>query len=148
MMQNTCPGCGAILTGERTCQSTFDEFLVLEFTDPGYGAVHMLTVACFMIQHGQYSDQGLVWIEQRLRNHLENGVSTEQIRKQAAVEASQDQRSWKVTRAAGDPPQRKVDWSMTIIDVAAGYHDADSYCALVRQWARTTLREMKPLVLS
>jgi hypothetical protein len=60
MMPDTCPDCGATWDADRTCQSVFDEFLVLEFADAGYGAMHMLTVACYMIQHGRYSDAGLV----------------------------------------------------------------------------------------
>ena len=45
---SNCPECGA---PENLCQARFDEFLVLEFTDAGYGAVHHLTVAAFMVQH-------------------------------------------------------------------------------------------------
>ena len=45
---SNCPECGA---PDNLCQTRFDEFLVLEFTDAGYGAVHHLTVATFMVQH-------------------------------------------------------------------------------------------------
>lgn len=31
----------------------------------------------------------------------------------------------------------KVAWSMTIADVAAQMHDAESYCKLIEQWGRT-----------
>ena len=58
-MRSTCTECGAALD-ETTCQSIFDSFLVLEFSEAAYGAVHMLTVACFMIQYRRYSDEGLV----------------------------------------------------------------------------------------
>lgn len=80
MSTNTCPGCGAVYQNNLTCESVFDDFLVLEFTDAAYSEVHLLTVACYMIQHGQYSDDALVWIEQRLRDHLEKGIPAEQIR--------------------------------------------------------------------
>jgi hypothetical protein len=43
-----CPECGA---PETLCQTRFDEFLALEFTDSGYGAVHHLTVTAYMLQH-------------------------------------------------------------------------------------------------
>lgn len=62
MNANTCPECGATWLEDSTCQSVFDEFLVLEYSDPAYGEVHFLTVVCFMIQHGRYSDEALVWI--------------------------------------------------------------------------------------
>lgn len=146
MIPNTCPQCGASLQEDRTCESVFNEFLVLEFTDPGYGSVHMLTVACYMIQHGKYTDGGLVWMAQTLRDYLENGKPVEQIRQQAAKETSQGKRGWKVMRGPGDPPQGKVGWSMTIVDVARRYQDAESYRDLITQWARVTLEEMQPLL--
>ncbi len=41
----------------------------------------------------------------------------------------------------------KVAWTITIADVASQMYDSDSYCKLVRQWGRTTLKEMDPLVM-
>ncbi len=141
-MPGTCLECGAILGEESSCQEIFDQFLVLEFSDPAYGAVHFLTVACFMIQHGRYSDEGLAWIAEKLREYLEDGVSIDQIRRQAAQEAGPSRRSWKVMRQASSPPLPKIAWSMTIADVARQYRDAESYCALIQQWARVTVKEM------
>jgi len=145
-MPNTCPECGAIYHDELTCEEVFNQFLALEFSDPRYGAVHFLTVACYMIQHGRYSDEGLVWIAQRLRDYLERGIPADQIARQAAKETGQGQRDWKVNRRPGDPPQKKVAWSMTIAEVVEQYQDAEAYCAAITQWARITLQEMQPLV--
>jgi hypothetical protein len=140
----TCPECGAVYQEETSCQEIYENFLVLEFTDPGYGAVHFLTVACFMVQHGRYSDAGMAWIEQKLRAHLEEGVPVEQIRWQASAEADQSKRGWKVTRSADDAPLPKIAWSMTIADVAGNYRDAGEYQEKIRQWARVTRKEMRP----
>lgn len=52
-MSNGCSECGAVFNETNSCQAFFDSFQVLEFTDPGYNEVHMLTVACFMIRHGR-----------------------------------------------------------------------------------------------
>jgi len=145
-MPDTCPECGAEFREGLTCQSVFEQFLALEFTDPGYGEVHLLTVACFMIQHERYSHEGLSWIEQRLRDHLEGGMPVSLIRQGAAKDVNQEQRDWKVTRRPGDPPQAKIAWSMTILDVALNYQDAESYREWVKKWARLTLQEMKPLL--
>lgn len=145
-MSSTCPDCGAVHVGETSCQSIFDKFLALEFTDPGYGEVHMLTVACFMIQHGRYSDEGLHWIADKVRLHLEEGIPFQEIRRQVVGETDQAKRSWKVTRRPEDPPQPRIAWSMTIADVDASYRDAESYRELIRQWARNTLTEMQPLL--
>jgi hypothetical protein len=65
MLRETCPNCGAHYKNNLNCQSVFNEFLALEFTDPDYGVVHMLTVVCYMIQHGQYTDEALVWIDKK-----------------------------------------------------------------------------------
>ncbi len=150
-MTTTCPECGARLESETTCQSIFDDFLVLEFTDPAFGEVHMLTVACYMIQHNRYSDPGLVWISKTLRENL-TGAKIEQIRRQANQEVSQGSRSWKITRQPNDPPLPPIAWSTTIADVAArsrgadGLPDAERYCSQVREWAKSTLEEMQPLI--
>ena len=145
-MPNVCPDCGAVYTGDLTCRSIFDKFLVLEGTDLGYGRVHMLNVACYMIQHGQYSDDALVWIEQQLRNNLEKGIPQEQIRRSAARMAGQSRRTWKITRRPEDPPQAKIAWSMTIADVAPFADDPERYCQKMKEWARVTLDEMQPLI--
>lgn len=143
-MLNSCPDCGAILNEGTSCQSIFDSFLTLEFIDPTYGAVHMLTVACFMIQHMRYSDAALNWIEKKLRANLDEGIPAERIRQLAADETNQHRRTWKVTRRPEDPQLQKINWSMTIADIALKYQDAKSYTELVKQWARITLHEMKP----
>jgi hypothetical protein len=65
MLRQTCPNCGARYKNNLNYQSVFNEFLALEFTDPDYGVVHMLTVVCYMIQHGQYTDEALVWIDKK-----------------------------------------------------------------------------------
>jgi hypothetical protein len=147
-MPNVCPECAAILDEDTSCQAIFEAFLVLEYTDPGYGEVHMLTVACFMIQHGRYSDEALVWMAQKLRAYLEEGVSAEQLRQQATKEADQGKRTWKVTRQPDARKLPEIAWSMTIADVAAHYQDAGSYRDLVRQWAWSTLQEMRPFISS
>ncbi|WP_240419403.1 DUF5946 family protein [Paenibacillus periandrae] len=143
-MSETCTKCGAVHTGEKTCESIFSEFLALEFTDPGYGRVHFLTVACYMIQHVGYSDELYVWMQAALRKYLEEGHTTEMIR-QDAVQGPGSTKG--IRRLADAPPLPKVAWSMTIADVAAQMHDAESYCKHIEQWGRTTLQEMGPLVL-
>ena len=43
-----CPECGA---PAGKCESRYHECLVKEFSEPGYGAVHHLTVSAYMLQH-------------------------------------------------------------------------------------------------
>jgi len=141
-MTSTCPECGALLPAETSCQAIFDTLLNLEYSDPEYGQVHLLIVACFMIQHGRYSDEALVWIEQTLRDYLEGGMTIAQVRHKAARETRPGRRLWKVNRSPGAAPLPRIAWSMTIADVASSVQDASSYRLGVEQWARLTLQEM------
>jgi hypothetical protein len=144
IVSTTCAKCGAVLAEGQTCQAIFDEFMALEFTDPGYGRVHFLTVACYMIQHGGYSDEAYVWMQSALRSYLEEGYTAEMVRRNAARGPG---RTKGIRRPAEAAPLPKVPWSMTIADVAARMQDAESYCKLIEQWGRTTLQEMGPLVM-
>lgn len=143
-MIKTCDKCGAVLTDGRTCKSIFDEFMALEFEDPVYGRVHFLTVACYMVQHEGYSNDAYEWVHSALRSYLEEGYTSEQIRQAAARGPG---RTKGIRRQANASPIPKVAWSMTIADVALQMQDAESYCTLIEQWGRTTLREMGPLIL-
>jgi len=101
MPGNSCPECGAILTDDLTCESTFNKFLALEFTDTEYGAVHLLTVTCYMIQHNQYSNESLIWAGQMLNDYLVRNIPVEKIRKQTSQTASQEYRNWKIRAQKG-----------------------------------------------
>lgn len=144
-MTSACPECGAQLEDGTTCQSIFDSFLALEFSDPAYGEVHFVTVACFMVQHGRYSDAALAWIQPKLRAYLEEGLPVSELRRQAAGETNNADRDWKVLRAAQDRPLPKVAWQVTITDVAAHAGEAQSYCAWVRRWGASVLQQMEAL---
>ncbi|WP_373459758.1 DUF5946 family protein [Paenibacillus harenae] len=140
---DTCNKCGAELSQEKTCESIFNEFMALELTFPSYGRVHFLTVASYMVQHEGYSDEMYVWAQSALRRHLEEGYPTELIR----LDMARGPRNIKgIQRPMNAIPLPKVAWTMTIADVASQMHDFDSYCKLVEQWGRTTLKEMGPLV--
>ena len=127
-----------------TCESIFGEFMSLEFTDPSYGQVHFLTVACYMIQHHHYSDEAYVWIQSALMHYLEKGRSSEKIRLDAAQGPG---RTKGIRRPSDAPLLPRVAWSMTIADVAAQVSDAESYRSLIHDWGLLTLNEMEPLVL-
>jgi hypothetical protein len=142
-MSETCALCGAVLPEGSTCQTIFDEFLALEFADPAYGQVHFLTVACFMIQHGGYSDEGYAWIKSTLRDYFDNNLTGPQLLRLAAEGTDNSVRNWKVKRQSDEPPLPKIAWSMTVADVARNMHDAESYCEQMRQWGRATLQDME-----
>lgn len=150
MSLESCQDCGARWGDAGNCEEIFGSFLVHDYTDPGYGEVHALTVAAYMVQHRRYSDEGLRWIAKQLNAVLYDGVSSAELREIARADARRPEkpgesgRTWKVTRPANAPALPLIAWSMTIVDVAALAHDAASYRAAVRGWAAVTLREMTP----
>lgn len=139
-MSDQCAECGAMLPSESTCQTIFDEFLSLESTNKVYGEVLDLTVACFMIQHGRYSDSALTWMQSKLRADLD-----EQPGQGAAPGLDDATRIWKFTRQADERPLPKIAWSMTIVDVTQSIQDPEKYCEQVKQWAQATLKQMDGL---
>ena len=141
-MTSNCPTCGASWENNPSCQEIFDEFLALEFSNLAYGKVHMLTVACFMIQHQRYSDKALVWIQRNLCAVLENGTSPSDIRHQMTSDVEQGKRTWKIERQPDEPALPHIEWSITIADIYAHKDDPADYCAWVEKWARTTLKEL------
>lgn len=141
-MSERCAECGAILPEGKTCKEIFDELQLLEIYDPAHYQVHFLSVACFMIQHGRYSDEALAWIHEKLRVYLDQELTHEQLRRLIANETSNASRKWKILRQPGAAPLPKTEWSMTIIDVVKDAPDAETYCKQVRRLARVTLEQM------
>jgi hypothetical protein len=96
-----CPECGA---SETLCQTRFDEFLVLEFTDAGYGAVHHLTVTAYMIQHSsKLTREG--WLHERglLHEFLVENKPPAFIRKQNRDLVDSGKRTFKIKSRDGKP---------------------------------------------
>lgn len=49
-----CASCGAdVLGGSDGCNKLFDEILIREYGDPRYGAVHLLSVDAYVLQHSE-----------------------------------------------------------------------------------------------
>ncbi len=136
-----CPECGA---PDTLCQTRFDEFLVLEFTDAGYGAVHHLTVAAYMLQHSSnMTREG--WLHERelLREFLIEKKSPEFIRKQNKDLVDSGKRTFKFKSKDGKPVINKSTWTKTILDVRT--ENAEVYCADVTAWARAVLDEAETI---
>ncbi len=136
-----CPECGA---PDNLCQTRFDEFLALEFTDPGYGAVHNLTVATFMLQHSsRMSREGWLYERELLREFLVEGKSPDLIRQQNKDSVDSGKRTFKFKSKDGKPVISKTAWKKTILDVRA--ENAEVYCEDIAAWARSALEEAERL---
>lgn len=137
----TCPECGA-----ENCESRFNEFLALEFTDAGYGAVHHLTVTAYMLQHSsKLTREG--WLHERelLREFLVENKPPAFIRKQNKDLVDSGKRAFKIKSRDGLPVINKASWTKTILDVRTG--NAEVYCADVSGWARAVLGEAEIILL-
>ena len=136
-----CPECGA---PDNLCQTRFDEFLVLEFTYAGYGAVHHLTVAAHMLQHSsKLTREG--WLHERelLREFLVENKPPAFIRKQNKDLVDSGKRKFKIKSRDGLSVINKTTWAKTILDVRT--ENAEDYCEDVTAWARSALEDVQGL---
>jgi hypothetical protein len=138
-----CPECGAPPRRGLTCRQQWDELLALEFSDPRAAPVHLLTVACYQLQHPRTFPLNAA-ARQQLRELLEDVVIRG--RPVAAVRDAMQRRFDGPTRVEvqGDdqhaPPQGV--WTMTVRQV--GDADPDAHVASVRRWAESVCRECAP----
>ncbi len=132
-----CPECCA---PDQLCQSRFDEFLVLEFTDAGYGAVHHLTVTAFMIQHSsRMTREGWMYERELLREFLIENKPPSYIRKQNKDRVDSTKRTFKIKSRDGKRIIEKSTWKKTILDVRT--ENAEVYCEDITSWARSVLED-------
>ena len=136
-----CPECGA---AEALCKTRFDEFLVLEFTDAGYGAVHHLTVAAYMLQYSsQLTREGWLYERELLREFLVENKPPAFIRKQNKDKVDSGKRSFKIKSKTGRPVISKTARTKTILNVRTD--SAEIYCADVTEWANSALEDVEGL---
>jgi len=134
-----CPECGA-----GNCQARFDEFLVLEFTDAVYGAVHHLTVAAYKLQHSsKLTREGWLHMRWLLKEFLVENKSPAFIRKQNKDLVDSGKRKFKIASKDGRPVISKTTWTKTILDVQVD--SAQVYCDDVTVWARSALKDVEGL---
>jgi hypothetical protein len=132
-----CPECGA---RDGLCQTRFDEFLALEFSDLRYGAVHNLTVATFMLQHSsRMSKEGWRYERDLLREFIVEKKSPSLIRQQVKDSVDSGKRRFTFKSKDGVPVIQKSTWTKTILDVRA--ENAKVYCEDINAWARSVLEE-------
>jgi hypothetical protein len=125
-------------------RSPFDEFLVLEFTDAGYGAVHHLTVAAYMLQHSsKLTREGWLYERELLREFLVEKKPPAFIRKQNKDKVDSGKRDFKIKSKTGQPVISKSTWTKTILDVRTD--SAETYCADVIAWAKSVLADVEGL---
>ncbi|HET6823782.1 MAG TPA: DUF5946 family protein [Anaerolineales bacterium] len=136
-----CPECGA---PDPLCKERFDEFLILEFTDAGYGAVHHLTVAAYMVQHSsKMTREGWLFERNLLKEFLVENKSPEFIRKQNKDVVDSGKRKFKLKSKTGIPVIDKTTWTKTILDVRT--ENTEVYREDINAWAKSVLEEAQQL---
>ena len=136
-----CLECGA---PDILCQTRFDEFLILEFTDAGYGAVHHLTVATFMVQHSsKMTREGWMYERELLKEFLIENKPPQLVRKQMKDTVDSGKRKFKIKSTTGLPVIDKTTWTKTILDVRV--ENAEDYCEDINAWARSVLEDAQGL---
>lgn len=136
-----CLECGA---ADRMCESRFDEFLALEFSDMGYGEVHNLTVATYMLQHSsKLSLEGWLYERDLLREFVVEKKSPSLIRQQVKDSVDSGKRTFKFKSRDGKPVINKSTWTKTILDVRS--ENAEVYCADISAWAQAVLEDAETI---
>jgi hypothetical protein len=140
-LEMNCPECGA---PDLQCESRYHECLVNEFTDAGYGKVHHLTVAAYMLQHSsKLSMQGWHETYRLLKEFLIKNKSPFEIRKQNKNIVDSGMRKWKITLNDGISKTNKTIWKKTILNVRL--ENAEVYCADVTAWAKAVLTDSEEI---
>jgi len=140
-----CPECGAENTAGKSCETRYHECLAKEFTDAGYGTVHHLTVASYMLQHSsKLSLQG--WLETRklLREFLIENKPPAEISRQNKDHLDSGRRNWKIIAKDGIAKTTRTEWTKTILNVSL--NNAEAYCADITLWAQTALKDSEEIV--
>lgn len=143
-MSQKCPRCGAEYPSDEQCRNRFERSMALEYENPAaWGAVHHLTVLCYMLQHNEYSRE--VWLEARkmLAQFIEGDITPDTMRKRNRSKFDSAHRTWSVTKGPKLPEFDAVVWSRTIADIRLD--DPETYCADVRLWAVSILKDTESL---
>src|SRR5512141_611791 len=130
-----CPECGA---PDRSCEARYHECLAREFSEPGFGKVHHLTVATYMLQHSsKLTGEGWLFERDLLHEFVVEQKAPQLIRKQNRAKLDGGRRDFKIASRDGLPKIDRRNWSKTVLDVRLG--DAEEYCGDVEAWAKAVL---------
>ncbi|MCL4299705.1 MAG: hypothetical protein KJ077_28475 [Anaerolineae bacterium] len=143
-MSPPCPLCGAEFPAGEQCRERFDLCLAKEFENPAtYGAVHHLTVACYMLQHNAYSRQGWLGTRDLLVQFVREGKTPAEVRAQNRRKLDSQHRKWSITKGEKISTEGWV-WTRTIADIRLD--TPELYCADVELWAKSVLADTEKRV--
>ena len=140
--QLICPLCGAQVPAEFPgCRAVYDALCARDYSDPAFGAVHLLALRAYALQHSdEHPSRSSAYHLMSLCRMLEHGASPALGQRrpgQAAKAFEENYRSYPQL----EPPQHRGD--LTIADVY-GAGDPDDYANRVRQWASSVWDAYRP----
>jgi len=120
-----------------TCRQHFEALLFLEYEIQETLApeIHQLMVACYMLQHHQYSDEARPMVIKMIEDVLERGVTAAETRRRNKHLVDSSNRKFRITGPSSAAPQ--IDWPITIQNIDA--EDGAAYPSSVTRWARSIL---------
>jgi len=144
-MLQKCPQCGAEFPDDEQCHQRFDQCMAMEYENPNtFGAVHHLTVACYMLQHNRYSPDA--WIEARkmVAQFLQEGITPAEMIRQNRSRLNSIHRRWSITKGAKLPEFNTIVWTRTMANIR--FDNPKVYCADVKLWATSVLTDTELLL--
>lgn len=142
-MPYTCPHCGADYATGETCEDRFNASQLQEVADPGYYAVHHLSVPSYMLQHNGYSREGWILVRRLLTEFLA-GLTPEEARRRYRTAFDGGKRNFSFTRGPKLEGVDDIAWTRTIADVRLD--TAEHYRADVQAWAESIVRDSEELM--
>lgn len=136
---NYCPECGTPRVNNMNCWEQLGGIISWEYDYPELLAEHFKTVACYNLQHpSQFTDEVIEGLKISLIEHLDKGLSVEEIRRRNSKLYEGSRRVYK------DKGERCIvqrNWKMTISDVYTP--DCPEKAAeRVRKWAAEIRKEL------
>ncbi len=142
-MSLTCLQCGANYSSGETCEERFNALLVKEMENAAYGAVHHLSVPCYMLQHNAYSREGWRLVRDLLFRFVYDNLTPQMARREFRARGGTP-KTHSITRGPKLPGVEDIHWTRTIADVRLD--TAEHYTGDVREWAKSILADSNALL--
>lgn len=142
METQRCPMCGALVPEHlESCHAIFEEVLTREYSDPAFGAVHLLTVDAYVLQHSEeHGPRSNAFHLQRLCRLLEHGGNPGIGQRPPRKVGKAFEQQYHELPDLEAPQQRG---RLTIAHVH-GAQDAQQHAELVREWANSVWEAYHP----
>ena len=135
----TCSECGAPAVTGLSCWEQLGMLIAWEADDPALRAEHFLIVAAYNLQHpAQFTDEALANLRAGLIEHLDNGITVQELRRRAA---RQFEGKARVLKPASERRPVLRQWSTTIADVYLP-DQPEGAPERVRAWAAAIRRSL------